>query len=66
METVAQNAVGMGNICFSEKRQSNKWVAGELQQQQQARSEPHVQPWGASSGAVPWSNTWVTALYLIS
>lgn len=35
MEAVAQNAVGMGNICFSEKRQSNKWVAGELQQQQQ-------------------------------
>lgn len=35
MKTVAQNAVGMGNICFSEKRQSNKWVAGELQQQQQ-------------------------------
>lgn len=28
METVAQNAIERGNICFSEKRQSNKEVGG--------------------------------------
>lgn len=28
METVAQNAIKRGNICFSEERQSNKEVGG--------------------------------------
>lgn len=45
METVAQTDVGMGNICFSEKRQSNKEVGGwGIAATTAARSEP----WGAS------------------
>lgn len=41
MEAVAQNAMGMGSICFSERGQSNKEVGGwGIAATAAARAEP--------------------------
>lgn len=48
-------------VSVREDNQTKKWVAGELQPQLQQEPSP-----GSELGAVPLSNTWVTALCLIS
>lgn len=53
-------------VSVRKDNQTKKWAAGELQPQQQEGSKPHAQPWETSLGAVPSSNSWVTAFCLTS